>query len=50
MTRHQYGISALVPQTPFRGESGGLEKCVCFLRLPDRKVMSDEMETLLENN
>ena len=31
MTRHQYGISALVPQTSFRGEtSDGLAKCSLF--------------------
>ena len=38
VTRHQYGISALVPQTSFRGESsGGIDKFRanfgCFLRL-----------------
>ena len=32
--RHQYGISALVPQTSFRGEtSGDVVKVDCFLRL-----------------
>ena len=31
MTRHQYGISALYPQTSFRGEnSGGVEKSQLF--------------------
>ena len=31
VTRHQYGISALVPQTLFRGEtSGGIAKCQLF--------------------
>ena len=31
MTRHQYGISALVPQTSFRGEnSGGVAKSRLF--------------------
>ena len=31
VTRHQYGISALVSQTSFRGEtSGGVEKCRLF--------------------
>ena len=34
MTRHQYGISALVSQTLFGGEtSGGVAKCRCFLWL-----------------
>ena len=34
MKRHQYGISALVPQTSFRGEtSGDVVKVDCFLRL-----------------
>ena len=34
MTRHQYGISALVPQTSFRGEtSGGVTNIGCLLRL-----------------
>ena len=33
VTRHQYGISALVPQTSFRGEtSGGGAKCRLFSR------------------
>ena len=32
VTRHQYGISALVPQTSFRGEtSGGVVKSVLFI-------------------
>ena len=31
VTRHQYGISALVPQTSFGGEtSGGIAKCRQF--------------------
>ena len=31
MTRHRYGISALVSQTSFRGEtSGGVAKCRLF--------------------
>ena len=31
VTRHQYGISALVSQTSFRGEtSGGVAKCRLF--------------------
>ena len=31
VTRHQYGISALVSQTSFRGEtSGGLAQCRIF--------------------
>ena len=31
MTRHQYGISALYPQTSFGGEnSGGIEKSWLF--------------------
>jgi len=31
VTRHQYGISALVPQTLFRGNtSGGVAKCRMF--------------------
>ena len=31
MTRHQYGISALVSQTSFRGETtGGVAKCRLF--------------------
>ena len=31
VTRHQYGISALVSQTSFRGEtSGGIAKCRLF--------------------
>ena len=34
MTRHQYGISALVSQTSFFGEtSGGVANVGCFLRL-----------------
>ena len=34
VTRHQYGISALVPQTSFRGEaSGDVANVGCFLRL-----------------
>ena len=34
MTRHQYGISALFPQTSFRGEtSGGVTNIGCLLRL-----------------
>ena len=34
VTRHQYGISALVPQTLFRREtSSGVAKCRRFLRL-----------------
>ena len=34
MTRHQYGLSALVPQTSFRKDtSRGVEKCCCFLTL-----------------
>ena len=32
--RHQYGISALIPQTSFRGEiRGDVVKVDCFLRL-----------------
>ena len=31
MTRHQYGISAVVPQTSFRGETrGGVAKSRLF--------------------
>ena len=31
VSRHQYGISALVPQTSFRGEtSDGIAKCRLF--------------------
>ena len=31
VTRRQYGVSALVSQTPFRGEtSGGIAKCRLF--------------------
>ena len=31
VARHQYGISALVSETPFRGEtSGGVAKCRLF--------------------
>ena len=34
VTRHQYGISALVSQTSFRGEtSGGITKCRLFYQL-----------------
>ena len=34
MRRHQYGISTVVAQTSFGGEtSGGDSKCDCFLRL-----------------
>ena len=34
VSSHQYGISALVSQTSFRGEtSGGVVKCPLFLRL-----------------
>ena len=33
VTRHQYGISAIVAQTSFRGEtSGGVAKCRLFSR------------------
>ena len=33
MTRHQYGISTVVAQTSFPGETiGGDSKCDCFLR------------------
>ena len=33
VTRHQYGISALVSQKSFRGEtSGGVAKCPLFAR------------------
>ena len=35
VTRHQYGISAPVSQTSFRGKtSDGVAKCRLFLRLP----------------
>ena len=34
VTHHQYGISALVPETSFRrGPSGGIAKCQRLLRL-----------------
>ena len=31
MTRHHYGISALLLQTPFRGKTSGVMKCQQFL-------------------
>ena len=40
VTRHQYGISALVSQTSFRGKtSGGVDKC----RLFSHAVVLDEI-------
>ena len=35
LTRHQYGISAVAPRTPFREETngGGASGVDCFLRL-----------------
>ena len=39
VTRHQYGISARVSQTSFRGENSGMvasQKVGCFLTLSNR--------------
>ena len=42
MTRHQYGISTVVAQTSFRGEtSGGDSKCDCFLRLSFSQIAAN---------
>ena len=42
MTRHLYGISALVSQTSFRGEtSGGVTKVGCILRLKEDKPLME---------
>ena len=39
VTRHQYGISALVSQTSFRGETaGGVAKCRLFSQATVRVV------------
>ena len=39
MTRHQYGIYALDPQTSFRGETvGGVQKCRLFFQATTRAV------------
>ena len=40
VTRHQYGISTLVSQTPFRGETVLASRDVgCFLRLRQHGVV-----------
>ena len=42
MTRHQYGISTVVAQTSFRGEtSGGDSKCDSFLRLSFSQIAAN---------
>ena len=42
VTRHQYGISTVVAQTSFRGEtSGGDSKCDCFLRLSFSQIAAN---------
>ena len=42
MTRQQYGISTVVAQTSFRGEtSGGDSKCDCFLRLSFSQIAAN---------
>ena len=39
VTRHQYGISALVSQTSFGGVTvAGVANVGCFLRLPSRRL------------
>ena len=39
MTRHQYGIYALDPQTSFRGETvGGVQKCRLIFQATTRAV------------
>ena len=39
VTRHQYGISALIPQTTFSGEtSGGVVKCRLFFQAKHQHV------------
>ena len=46
VTRHQYGISALVDQTPFGGEiSSSVAKCRLFsqARTDDNEVMKDNI-------
>ena len=43
MTRHLYEISALVPQTAFRGEtSGGVTKCRLFSQANVLNVVAAE--------
>ena len=43
VTRHQYGISALVPQTSFRREtSGGVTKCRLFSQANVLNVVAAE--------
>ena len=42
MTRHQYGISTVVAQTSFPGETiGGDSKCDCFLRLSFSQIAAN---------
>ena len=44
VTRDQYGISALVPQTSFRGEtSGGVAKCRLFSQANVLNVVAAEV-------
>ena len=39
VTRHQYGISTLISQTSFRGEtSGGVAKCCLFCQAKAVKI------------
>ena len=45
VTCHQYGISALVSQTSFRGEtSGGVAKCRLFLRLAYSQPLQSRLQ------
>ena len=48
-TRHQYGISALISQTSFRGEiSGGVANVDCFLGLSNAgKISSNRINVTL---
>ena len=42
VTRHQYGISTVVAQTSFPGETiGGDSKCDCFLRLSFSQIAAN---------
>ena len=49
VTRHQYGISALISQTSFRGEiSGGVANVDCFLGLSNAgKISSNRINVTL---
>ena len=45
VTCHQYGISALVSQMSFRGEtSGGVAKCRLFLRLAYSQPLQSRLQ------